>query len=316
MSVLHARSSAETQGAEMISYTMEMDEVTKERKLTEVLTEKVCFRISPEYISKHALAILSVLQCYMHDCKAKAESWNIIHKQNRRHVLHFLIACSNTAMRTFLFYWLSKENKYYGSLQETADLSNLGISLFDYYVDITPEKIAAVVKTGHLHFHQGIGILIGCNSKALPELPTKDSHETGTLILSSNCLDLFPPQEWESMFGDKFKSVITISQDGEEYMLPEVIAEISEAEAVIGRRGFVTYAGSSLKKPVLDLVEPNEEFWFLTQWSNPNYVPVVLYPTFDVREGVERLWDQVITFRGDIITMAPEMSFVGNVDDS
>jgi hypothetical protein len=294
--------------------TYEVDPETS-GKLVEVLTEKICFRISEDFTSEYALALLSAIQCYMYDCKNKTRSWNIIHKTNRRHALHLMIVSSNIYMRSFLITWLRKDKEFYETIYERPNLLTGTISEIDYYVNITPERVAHVTATGKLHFHQGVGILLGCDSKSLPNLFAEDApQESGLLVISSNCLHLFPESEWENLLGDKFKSVITIDSDVEANMHPDVISVILKAECVIGMRGFVTYAGSSLKKPVLEFVNPADTFWYLTQWSNPSYVPLILYPNIDVKDGISRLWNTVVECRKNLTSIRPKEDII-SVDE-
>lgn len=280
-------------------------------KSVEVLTENVCFRIDENFEARHALPLLSSLQSYMRDCKHKTESWNKIHHQNRRHILNLIIACTNISMRTFLINWLRKEKEYYHTMHSYDNLDAFNISNFDYYVDITWPKVLDIVKTGHLHFHQGVDTLIGCSGKSLPDLNVESDilGESGTILLA-DCSDMFLESEYESLLGDKFKTIISVTSLEENKIDNAVLDLVRMSEAVIGRRGFTTYAASTLGKPILELVNPKEDFWLLTQWDNKWYVPVILSPEFNMQRGVNRLWEVITAFRKSLISNEQEAQVV------
>jgi len=277
-------------------------------KPVEILTENVCFRIDSEFRARHALALLSSIQSYIQDCRAKTESWNKVYKQNRVHKLNLMIVCERLPMLQFLVSWLKKESL--NQFRFRSDLNGFTIHSSDYYVDITLAKLEAVCNVGRLHIVQGIGTLIGCNAGSIANLSGLDKHSfmSGTLVLA-NCSDIITSiKALETMLPGKFKEVWAFDAGEEEEMSPEILSIIHNSEAVIGRRGFCTYAGSCLGKPVLELVEIKDSFEFLTQWSNRYYTPMVLGPKVDIQRGVKRLWDTVVMFRGSLTGMEVETS--------
>jgi hypothetical protein len=173
------------------------------------------------------------------------------------------------------------------------------------------DKVMDIVKVGKLHFHQGIGILIGCASDSLADISVASgSYERGSILIVGDLpirLNDYAPR----------RDVYSIVRNVPDEMSNEVIEAIRSSEAVIGWRSFGTYAASCLRKPVLELNRPEDDFWILTQWSNKYYVPLVVSDDdcLILKRGAERLWETVTLFRDSVTTMAPATSFVDNARD-
>jgi hypothetical protein len=136
--------------------------------------------------------------------------------------------------------------------------------------------------------------------------------QTGTIVLA-NCEDLFQGS-FEELLGKYFKEILYISALEEAALSDEIIEAVYKAEAIIGRRGYTVYAGSCLKKPVLEFIEEDDDFSLLTQWSNPHYVPMIRDSNFSIERGVNRLWETVTGHRVSLIGTEAGTSIVGSAD--
>jgi len=300
-------------------------QVVEDGKVVEVLSESVCFRIDEKFGSVHALAILAALQAYVRQCKDKTDSWNAQQKINpnateRRHELSLSLICYNADMYRFLIYWLSKEKV---TILEYADVKLACIDDFDYYVDITIEKVMDVVRVGKLHLHQGIGILIGAATGSLADISVPEQFTKSglcTIVLGSVSL------RCAEALKEKFHTLTFISLKSMQDPLwgppcySYILDGVRESEAVIGPRCFATYAASCLQKPVLEINDENDDFWLLTQWSNRYYLPVTVKHDGSnletvLTQGVKRLWDLVIKCRESAISTELASSVIENVGD-
>ena len=284
----------------------------------EVLSETVCFRIDQDFNSSHALPILAALQAYVRDCLNKTLSWNKLYKQNRQYDLNLIIVCSRPEMLAFLCRHLEGRDGL-KNLQGRESGIGINVSSLDYYVDITFQKVYDIIKVGNLHVHQGIGILIGSASDSLAAIEPKETIvDSGSLLVIDdlNCAQLLHElnESGETQFG---KIVWAGSDLRDSIDLDEsAISLIASFEAVIGERGFATYAASCLRKPVLELNYSEKDFTKLTQWSNPHYIPLIVssdflstYPT-TLKQAVLRLWQQVVIKRESAITPEPVSSII------
>lgn len=301
-----------------IRFTSETNGVTRE-----ILTESACFRIDEKFTHVHALAVLSALQAYIRDANYKTEAWNRVQHQNRTLELYLTVVCARKEMLQFLYYWLSKEK--IAGLEDLPSVDDLSIDCFDYYVDVSFEKIMDITRVGKLPLYQGLGILIGADVPSLANLAFEYdvySVKGGSLLVAPRMYNIY--SKIENKFSERFSSVTYMGYEKEELLKPSVIARVRGSEAVIGYRGFTTYAASCLKKPVLEILDSQildskarETFWSLTQWSNPYYLPVIPKNSDDVssiERGLDKLWGMVISHRDSITQTAPEMSSVGSAD--
>jgi hypothetical protein len=281
------------------------------------LNESVCFRIDEKFEPVYALPILSALQAYVRDAKKKTESWNKLYKDNIKHGLKLTLVSSNLSMLKFLADWLAKEKEL--TLVWLSDLDGHNIGEFDYYVDISLEKVMDIVSTGKIHFVQGVSILIGCAAESLADLSVGNFSVNKDSVLLADCSDLVPRDIFLDLEKSKFTNLLAIpDSDNIDVMVNSTVIDIIRCtEAVIGRRGFVTYAASCMQKPVLEFFGATR-FDLLSQWSNKNYIPMCVDSggiiPFRLEGGIKRLWEAVLSSRGSETTTGHEMFSVGSAD--
>lgn len=158
---------------------------------------------------------------------------------------------------------------------------------WDLAYQFTEEKAWAIAEATEKHVAIAMGLLLGAESKSLPDLSGITFEEPKDYHVNVLFLD----------HGDTWLFI-------DEYMRrnrPEVtydwyfkIDQLADADMVVGHRSAPTYIASALGKKVVELYPDDKYKRWLSKWDNPNYSMIYgkEFPASMIWRSMETLWER------------------------
>lgn len=206
------------------------------------------------------LAYCSALQAFSKSVKTKIEGWNTIYKGQEKMVVpvHLTLTCTDEWHRQVITQIVNPHELRYSSPT---------LKGFNYVVDLRDSQREANIYAEriHKHFSQILGILIGAEASALPDI----QHIPKVIKPELVCDVLLTPKAELWMRGADFQvnsKVLCKSCSFE-----NLCAQLNSCKLLIGEVSLETYLASSFNVPVMELTEESVGRTYLSKFTSPNY---------------------------------------------
>jgi hypothetical protein len=228
----------------------------------EKVEESVCFEIPAGIPDYEILAPISAIQSYVKDAYIKADAWSSQRPGYKKELtLNLDVVCTELRYVDIVNAILKPRNVWY--THEAIHTDNYAM-----FCDLASARLYE--KNKRLHASSAYGIVAGCESKSLPDLPlVKDRYEGVDILVLCSESEKFV---WEFVGKHAPPGIKVANADpGEHKNIVDLIALCNSAKIVMGKLSLATYVAASLGKGVLEIYPTHLPLAWLSKWSDPFY---------------------------------------------
>jgi hypothetical protein len=246
----------------------------------------VLVQLPNDIAEEKLLAYCAALQAFSKSVKAKTEGWNTIYKGQEKMIVpvELTVTCTDEWHRKVIQEIVNPHKLLYISP---------ALKGFNYVVDLRNSQAEAQIYAEriHKHFSQILGILIGAETPALPDVQHIPKVTKPDLV----CDVLLTPKAELWMRGAKFEVESRVLNKN--CTFETLCAQLNSCKLLIGEVSLETYLASSFNVPVMELTEASIGRTYLSKFTSPNYRQYIVAdrekcsPAFLMR--LQTLWHSI-----------------------